>query len=257
MTAQALIAALNLPAAARVDQRVPKKLLLEHGAPTASDKRLINDGIEAIHWLAALKPATCGVPELRDDVRDYLEVAVLRMTLRDGAKQARLIELLHRAIPYPVLLLVQQGDSLALSLAHKRKALREADKVVLDGEPVTVDAQVAGSDIQTAFLQALDLARLPRTSLHALYQGWLDTAEALQAATLTGAFTLPDSAERAQQRRSALQATVALQGKIAELRRAAAKASQLARQVELNLEIQRLQAELAAVRTQLLPRMLA
>ena len=47
---------------ARVDQRVPKKLLLEHGAPTAADKRQINDGIEELLWVAALKPTTIGVP---------------------------------------------------------------------------------------------------------------------------------------------------------------------------------------------------
>jgi hypothetical protein len=61
------------PDSARVDQRVPKKLLLENGAPTASDKRLITDAIEDIQWLAALKPNTIGVPEYRDTQREYLE----------------------------------------------------------------------------------------------------------------------------------------------------------------------------------------
>ena len=80
MNGDALLAALDLPASSRVDQRVPKKLLLENGAPTAADKRLINDGIEELLWLAALKPTTIGVPEYRDDVREYLEIAVLRLT---------------------------------------------------------------------------------------------------------------------------------------------------------------------------------
>ncbi len=35
-------------ASARVDQRVPKKLLVENGAPTAADKRSIKDGIEEL-----------------------------------------------------------------------------------------------------------------------------------------------------------------------------------------------------------------
>ena len=47
MTVQALtglmISALGLPASCRVDQRVPKKMLVENGAPTSADKRLIND----------------------------------------------------------------------------------------------------------------------------------------------------------------------------------------------------------------------
>lgn len=244
MTATAVIAALNLPAAARVDQRVPKKLLLENGAPTAADKRLINEGIEAIQWLAVLKPVTCGVPEFRDEVREYLEIAILHVTLREQAKEARLIELVHRAVPYPVLLLVECGHAVSVSLAHKRHALKEAGKTVLDGEPVTVAMQTAGNGIHTAFLQAMDLARQPRSTLYALYQGWQDTALALKAALLTGVFTLLDSAERAQQRRVALHVSIALQGQITSLRGAAAKASQMARQVEINLQIRKLENEL-------------
>lgn len=244
MTAAAVVTALNLPAAARVDQRVPKKLLLENGAPTAADKRLINEGIEAIQWVAVLKAATCGVPEFRDDVREYMEIAVLHVSLREEAKEARLVELLHRAVPYPVLLLVERGSSVSVSLAHKRHALKEADKVVLDGEPVTVAMPIAGSDIHTAFLRALDLEHQPRATLFALYQGWLDTAVALQASALTGVFRMLDSTERAQERRQALHATIALQGQIASLRGAAAKASQMSRQVELNLQVRKLEAEL-------------
>ena len=52
----AIVAALDLPPRARVDTRVPKKMLVEQGAPTTADKRAIQDGVDEIHWLAALKP---------------------------------------------------------------------------------------------------------------------------------------------------------------------------------------------------------
>jgi hypothetical protein len=110
MTVANVIAALDLPAGAGVNQRVPKKLLVEHGAPTAADKRRINDGIEEVRWLAALKPTTIGVPEFRDTAREYLEIAVLSVALRSGAQAGRLAELIHRAVPYPVFLIASQGD---------------------------------------------------------------------------------------------------------------------------------------------------
>lgn len=251
MTVDAVIAALNLPTGARVDQRVPKRLLLENGAPTAVDKRLINEGIQEIRWLAALKPATCGVPEFRGVSREYLEIAVLQVVLREGAKADRLVELVHRAVPYPVLLLVDVGDGVKVSLAHKRQALKEADKVVLDGEILIVDLRLADSTIRAAFLQSLDIARQPKISLYALYQGWLDTAIAVPAAVITGAFRLLDSAELATARRDALHVVLDLQGQVANLRTAAARASQMARQVELNLEIRRLQAQLVVAQAQL------
>lgn len=252
MSADGLIAALGLPPAALVGQRVPKKLLLEHhGAPTAADKRLVAEGIDAIHWLAALKPANCGVPDYRDGTREYLEIAVLRLGLRSGTREARLVELLHRAVPYPVVLVVEAGPAVSLSLAHKRAALKEADRVVLDGDPVSAEVPSADTGTGAAFLQALALDRQPRASLLALYQGWMDAVIALQAAALTGRFQVLDSAERREQRRESLRTATALQARIASLRRDAVKTSQLARQVELNIEIKRLQAELAAAHARL------
>lgn len=88
-----VINALALPPDARVDQRVPKKLLLDQGVPTAADKRQIQDGIEEIHWIAALKPTNIGVPDYRDEVREYLEIAILTVSFRPAAKPTRLIEL--------------------------------------------------------------------------------------------------------------------------------------------------------------------
>ena len=85
---EALISALALPASCRVDQRVPKKMLIENGAPTAADKRLLNDTIAEIQWIAALKPNTVGVPDYRDEEREYLEVAVLSIATRGGKSAA-------------------------------------------------------------------------------------------------------------------------------------------------------------------------
>ncbi|NYT83210.1 DUF4391 domain-containing protein [Alcaligenaceae bacterium] len=281
LSAKALIHALRLPESCRVDQRVPKKLLLENGAPTAADKRLITEAIEEIQWIAALKPNTIGVPSYRDALREYLEIAVLAVTVRGVVKPAshsRLAELLHRAVPYPVLLLVapqMEGQSLTLSLAHKRWAQNEAAKVVLDGSPISVtvavptsntastslsDGHASGSshldptavaDVENAFIQSLSVTRQPQATLHALYQGWVDCVQALLAARLTGSYQVPTTPEQAAKRRRALANCERLEAEVSRLRAQAAKEKQLARQVELNLTLKRVQAELAAARRQL------
>lgn len=253
MNGDELLTAFGLPAGSRVDQRVPKKLLLQNGAPTAADKRYINEGIEELHWLAALKPTTIGVPEYRDDVREYLEIAVLRLTLRPEAKATRLVELVHRAVPYPVLLLTEQGTQLVgLSVAHKRWSQGEAGKTVLEDEVIGVDFD-AGRDADRwpAFCDALALGRQPRVTLYALYQGWIDMLLAMQAAQVTGAFTIASNTEHATARRDALRECARLDAEIARLRSAAAKEKQMARQVELNLELKRVEAQLATARGRL------
>lgn len=248
MSAGEFIAALDIPTSARVDQRVPKKLLLENGAPTAADKRYITDGIEELFWVAALKPTTIGVPEYRDDVREYLEIAVLYMTLRAGAKTGRLVELVHRAVPYPVLLLAEHGEHPELSVAHKRWSQGETGKTVLDGEVVAIEWDAAHG---SAFREALALGHQPRTTLYALYQGWIDTLLTLQTARVTGMFTKPTSSEHAAARREALQDCARLDAEIIRLRAVAVKEKQLPRQVELNLELKRMQALQAAARGKL------
>lgn len=255
MRVQEFVAALELPPGCRVDQRVPKKMLVENGAPTAADKRLLNDAIEEFQWLAALKPNTIGVPEFRDEVREYLEIAVLCATLRglgdDQVRKpvnvARLSELVHRAVPYPVVLMVDAPQGLSVSMAHKRWAQNEAGKVVLDGDVVAVPL---ADDVDTfhPFYQAVALRSQPQASLMALYQAWMECLQALQASRHTGAFKVADSPENAHARRLALQECERLEAEAARLRTQATKEKQLPRQVDLNLALKRVQAELTVAR---------
>lgn len=246
------VAALALPAGAMVDRRVPKTLLIENGARTPADKRCIRDGVDEIRWLAVLKPTTVGVTEYSDAEREYLEIAVLQVTLRSGARAVRLTELVHRAVPYPVLLIVLQGDALEVSLAHKRWSQREAGKTVIDGDVVGVRFGHGDADeLTAAFCNTLSFASPQRATLHALYQGWLEGVYALQAARVTGVFSLPVSAMGAATRAAALQDYRRLDDRVTELRGAASRQTQIARHVELNLELRRLRTDRDAARARL------
>lgn len=239
MTAEEVLAALALPLSSRVDRRVPKSLLVEHGAPTAADRRHASEGIEQMQWVAALKPTTIGVAAYRDEVREYLEIVVLRVLLRDGARAERLTELVHRAIPYPVFALTEQREHVTLSVAHKRWSQAEAGKTTLDGEPVSVAAPLEHELHTAAFAAALALGRQPQASLLALYQGWQDTLLALEAARVSGTFGILSDAERRAARRGALGECARLDAEITRLRVAAKKEKQMARLVALNEELKR------------------
>jgi hypothetical protein len=248
MTASDVITALALPPESRVDQRVTKKLLVERGAPTAADKRQINDGIEELLWVAALKPTTIGVPEYRDDSREVLEIEVLSLALRPEAKAGRLVELIHRAIPYPVFLVSEQANGVDLSLARKRSAQNEAGRVVLEEAPIScsLDARLA-----MKWLAGLGLVAQPRSDLSALYEGWIASFEALQAAKITGKVALAAAPAVQEARHQALADYARLQRDIAALRAQAEKEKQVSRRVELNIEIKRLEAKLAEAATNL------
>lgn len=265
LSSEQLLAALRLPADATVGQRVPKKMLTENlssrGTATSADRKLLQEQIDEITWVAALKPTNAGIPVYQDEVRSYLELAVLNVRLRHGGQfdakaakvspsVARLAELVHRAIPYPVLLVLDDGTHIYLSLVHIRWAQKEADKAVLDGDLIqgvfghngSTAASVMDAGTMSAFLDAMDLSKQPRTDLLTLYQGWMDTLSAWQAAAVTGRFECV-SPQQATARRAALRRCHELDAQISSLRAAASKEKQMARQVAVNLEIKALMAE--------------
>ncbi len=238
-----IIDSLGLPAGSRVNQRVPKKQFLENGVPTATDRRAIQDGIEEVLWIAALKPNAIGIPAFRDLTREYLEIAVLTARFREGAKATRLVELIHRAIPYPVVLIAEAGEMLTFSVAHKRFSLGEEGRVVLDDAGVSF-ALLEGSPVDEPFLASLTVASIPSTNLFACYQGWLDRIIAFDAARITGCFRLGETAN--DQRWAALDEYARLEKEIAQLRAQATKEKQINHRVELNLNIKRLEEQLRA-----------
>lgn len=252
MTLGEVLAALGLPEESRVERRIPKKMLLESGAPVTGARRLIETALQELTWVAVLKPTTIGVAAYRDAVREYLELSVLKMALRASPRAGRLVERVHRAIPYPVVLLTEGPEGHSLSLAHKRWSLGEEGRTVLDGDVVVAVLDgVIDPIVERAFLDALPLLRQPRASLYSVYQGWMDTALALQAARATGTFAVASTVERAAIRREALKECARLEAEMAGLHAAAAKERQLARQVDLNLELERLRAAHAAARAKL------
>ena len=219
-------------------------MLIEHGARTAADRQHIREGIGEIRWLATLKPTTIGVAEYRDSRREYIEIAVLKLRLRCGARAERITELVHRAVPYPVVLFSWQEDGLVISLAHVRWSQSEGGKTVLDGNVVATPPLNDREDETTlAFIENLATGSQRRATLYSLYQGWIDAVRALRAAGVTGEFQLPASQFEAEERAAALHEFARLESRITELTAAASKEKQIARRVDLNLELKRLRSD--------------
>ena len=246
------VAALALPPDTLIDRRVPKTLLIENGAFAPGDRRRIREGVEELRWLAALKPATVGIAEYRDAEREYIEIAVLKLELRSAARSERMVELVHRAIPYPVLLIVWLDGTPELSLAHKRRSLGEADKTVIDGEIVVARvSDECSNEPLGAFREALALKRQPRGTLKDLYQGWIDTVHAFRAAAITGGFRLSSTTAAASDREAALREYWRLNERIEKILSVAGQEKQMRRRADMNVKLARLRADRDSARDRL------
>ena len=158
----------------------------------------------------------------------------------------RLVELIHRAVPYHVLLLDEGPEGSGISVAHKRFSHGEAGKVVVEQiHRTTLSSDDTDNELQSAFLSSLALTSLPTQHLFALYQAWVDRIAAMEAAHITGTFATPSTKEGSKLLEQSLQDHARLTREIAALRAQARKEKQLRRRIEQNISIKELEAELA------------
>lgn len=97
----------------------------------------------------------------------------------------------------------------------------------------------------------LDKIDASARDLFTLYGGWHDRPVALEAARITGSFSLPDLDERASALQGHLGEHARLEREIATRRSQASKEKQLNRRVQLNLEIKELESKLATITAKL------
>lgn len=245
---ETLYAHFGFPDAAHLGKRVFKTLFHEHAALTPTDKAALTDDVDTVTWVYTLKPNTVSIPAYQDDQREYLEVAVLQIDLKTQKRTGRIHEVVHRAIPYPVVAIFVFGTLAAIGLAHKRFHQQQKAQIVAEGFELTDWIDLAQpTPAQAAFLASLNVTRLPQSHFLACYDALVDRVVALDCARLSDEFRVESAAEQRAARRERLAACHALELQIADLRATAQKTSQMQRLVELNLDIKRREAELRSL----------
>lgn len=248
LTLEALAAAFALPPG-EPPRRVPKATLADN-VPTIADRRLIETKLARLDWIAAINTATTGISAGSANGLSIDTINLLSAQTR-GPMPERLAEIIHRAIPKPVILLQREEASnagAALSLAPKRAAEREAGRVVttalFDTDPLTAD--------DSAFVCSLALPRLPTRDLAALYAGLIERVEALQAArTADRSFRIANGPDESQHWREVLAQVDSVSGQIATLSADIRKQRTLAGRVELGEKVRSLKEVLDSLRQRL------
>jgi hypothetical protein len=241
---------LGFPDASLLDRRIFKRMVLEHGELTASDKRTLSDDVGKLTWKYTLKPSTAQVLPYEDAEREYLEVAVVEAVLSSRRRATRIAEMIQRAIPYPVLLVMVEGTGLCVSVAHKR--FSQAEKGSIVAEDILRSPWIEGplSDVDRAFCSALAVGGLSHVDFYSLYRDMVRAVLARMCAELTGSFAL-DVGQPEADRRQRLEQFHQIEREISNLRAAIAQEDRFAEKVELNTRIKELEARLAATKAEL------
>jgi len=274
---------LKLPETTFLGTRITKKMLIDNNELSSHDKKLVTDVIQSIEWRNTLKPDTVNISIYATDTVEYLEVAVIRVVLKAGKKHKdRLInitKLLHTLIPYPVVLLVELQDELAISLADKR--INQADKTKL------VIGHIYNSDWlhpeklsanENDFLNDFSLVNVSSLNYFELYQDLISMLIGLKASRISGNYksknssisqrkhkpevqvgsekngtsTSSDFSEKSNEDKTVLlQKLEGSEAELASIRNKLKKETQMNIKLRLNVEAQKIKQEIAAIRNEL------
>lgn len=142
--------------------RLSKELLRKQTARIKGDKSVIDSAIFSA-WVASFRHDTCGIAPYKDENQDYSELLFICVQLNNAvsSKQIlRLQELLHIAVPYPLLLALDAGDALHLS-------------ILPSNTPVELVARVQLADMLPELKGDLSLPSTPPDSnLLSLFNRW-------------------------------------------------------------------------------------
>ena len=230
-TATDLYAAMQLPTAARLDERMAKNLFYQQPKFTRRDEALFTKDIERITLRYALTPETTHLAPYRDDVRDYGDVLVLEIALRQAARRQRIAELFWQYLPRPQVLIFTTGERYALALALVRTNLADRTRNTVE-EALTMDGLAATDDIWAQ----LAYPTIPATDFYQLMRGAFDRMSVEKARRELGCTGLDGAAAR-----KALARDAALAQEIAELRAQMKKELPFQRKAELNMKIKRIE----------------
>ncbi|PIE91617.1 MAG: hypothetical protein CR997_00035 [Acidobacteria bacterium] len=256
---------IGFPESAYLHKRVPKKLFLESGELVASGRKLFRENVKSIYWEYTLKPSTCPVLPYRDNEREYLEVAVLQVEMNSQKGHKRIAEIIHRRIPYPLMIgffigttehteytekqnkisvssvySVVNKSFVALSIAPKRFSQAEHGAFVAERFYTTgwINSEALNAQ-QSAFVASLAWGNMPLQNYGTLYNAWIDRFTGYECSVLSGTFTIGKAVDRLER----LTRCREIESRISELRGQVKKAA-FNRQVELNTQIKKFEQEL-------------
>ena len=244
---------LGLPEKALLQARIYKKQLLENADLTISDRKWINEDIESIEWRYTLKPATVAMPKYEDAEREYIEIALLHITLKANTHVKRLNEVVQRAIPYPLIVVFEHDNNLWISLADKRINRSDSSKLTVEQffETGWFNDSANQPEMIAQFGSSLRFTQLAQLDLYAFYQSIITRFNALEAAKHTGKFTLTADVEADKLRQEYLQTLKQLELQLVSLKAQIKNETQFNRKLEVNVQIKQVKQQIQQITTKL------
>lgn len=111
---------LGLPESAKIDMKVDKKQFYDQGDLNVSERKVFVNDIEKITWAFSITHDTTNIKPLIDETKDYSEIQVVDVQLRNTDHVERISDVIMSSFQYMVFLLLRYNSQIMVVMAHKR-----------------------------------------------------------------------------------------------------------------------------------------
>lgn len=115
-----------------LNQKIFKKYFYESEDLQKSQKNIIKSNVDEVNLISMVKNKNLNIPEYEDQQVQYLEIAIVEVTLNRSDKKMEIAEILNKLIQYPMVLFLKYKDQVDLSLCEKRKNQQTGENNVIE-----------------------------------------------------------------------------------------------------------------------------
>lgn len=229
----------HYPSTAKVDKIIPKNKLYQRGSANHRIERLFVEQVESIRWAYKLSPHTINL----NDSETIKEIQIFSIVSRVERLDTEVLQFIDKLIPSPIIFEIVFEDKIKVIANYKRQSQADSQKFVL-GKYYATDWQdlTQREDLPIVF----GIADLYEYFIEQLL---LSTNKASPNVVLipnikANLSTMTQKTDSIEDKIAHAEKVALLTKQINELQKRIYKEKQFNRQVEMNLQLQRLQKQL-------------
>lgn len=254
---------INVPNVAIVNNIIPKQDIFEATGMTKSDKDYFVRYVKQIRWLYKFDDASVRIKPYETEEKSYLEAELISIKLkkefqeynhntgnfhRFDARLDRIVDILLRFIPYPILLCAEFNDEIKFYVSHISESKSDYDKITLDELIYTDWIDVNNLDsFDKELIEKLQIDNLDKTNVFTFYDDIVTAIIQYNGSKEVGQEVTLSSEEI----QKIMDEIKLIEREIVDLRVKIRRADNFSERVELNIKIKELQMEIEVLQEKL------
>jgi hypothetical protein len=244
----------NIPERSILDKKLTKAFFLKNFDLSVLEKKLLNNSIQSMDWLASIKPTIANIATVVNSNYAYEEIQIFVCTVADNQLNEladKCIILMQKYIPYQMIVIVEDETHFVINASDKRINLNDISKRTIESYSTTTAlSKLYKNEITTSFFETLDFSKLDKTNMETTYKSYIQAIVQFQTASITGSFN-KRSHSRTKEDMLLLASIETIEKEIVRLSNQIKKETQVNNRVSLNIEIQNQRKEIENIKNKL------